>query len=192
MARFEEGYTELKRAVRLDPHSLMIRVTLGFVCWCWRRYDEAIEQFEKVLETDSDFLWANCDMGFTCADHSMYERAIAAGRKAVELSQGAPTFVAFLGYEYAVAGQLGEAKKILKRLQELSKQRYVPTYVVARIYAAMGETDEALRWLETSYQERAAWMVILKVDPQFDHMRSDPRFLDLMRRMNFRPDSRKE
>ena len=185
MARFEEGYTELKRAVRLDPHSLMIRVTLGFVCWCGRRYDEAIEQFEKVLETDPNFLWAHCDMGFTFADHSMYERAIAAGRKAVELSQAAPTFVALLGDEYAVAGQLGEAKKILKQLQELSKQQYVTSYVVARIYAAVGETDEALRWLETAYQERAAWMVILKVDPRFDHMRSDPRFLELMRRMNF-------
>jgi TolB-like protein/Tfp pilus assembly protein PilF len=185
MARFEEGYTELKRAVRLDPHSLMIRVTLGFVCWCWRRYDEAIEQFEKVLETDPSFLWAHCNMGFTFADHSMYERAIAAGRKAVELSQGAPTFVAFLGYEYAVAGHLVEARKTLEQLQVLSKQRYVTPYLVARIYAAMGETDEALRWLETAYQERTAWMVILKVDTLFDHSRSDPRFLDLMRRMNF-------
>jgi len=185
MARFEEGYTELKRAVRLDPHSLMIRVTLGFVCWCWRRYDEAIEQFEKVLETDPNFLWAHCDIGFTYADHSMYERAIAAGRKAVELSQGAPTFVAFLGDEYAVAGHLGEARETLERLRELSKHHYVTSYMVARIHAAMGETDEALRWLETAYQERAAWMVILKVDPRFDHMRSDPRFLDLMRRMNF-------
>src|SRR6266478_5762835 len=187
MARFEEGYTELKRAVRLDPHSLMIRVTLGFVCWCWRRYDEAIEQFEKVLETDPNFLWAHCDIGFTYADHSMYERAIAAGRKAVELSQGAPTFVAFLGDEYAVAGHLGEARETLERLRELSKHHYVTSYMVARIHAAMGETDEALRWLETAYQERAAWMVILKVDPRFDHMRSDPRFLDLMRRMNFPP-----
>lgn len=185
MARFEEGYTELKRAVRLDPHSLMIRVTLGFVCWCWRRYDEAIEQFEKVLETDPNFLWAHCDMGFTYADHSMYERAIAAGRKAVELSQGAPTFVAFLGDEYAVAGRLAEARETLERLRELSKQQYVTSYMVARIHAAMGETDEALRWLETAYQERAAWMVIMKVDPRFDYMRSHPRFLDLMRRMNF-------
>jgi TolB-like protein/Tfp pilus assembly protein PilF len=185
MARFEEGYTELKRAVRLDPHSLMIRVTLGFVCWCWRRYDEAIEQFEKVLETDPNFLWAHCDIGFTYADHSMYERAIAAGRKAVELSQGAPTFVALLGDEYAVAGHLVEARKTLGQLRELSKQQYVTSYMVARIHAAMGETDEALRWLETAYQERAAWMVILKVDPRFDYMRSDPRFLDMMRRMNF-------
>ncbi len=69
----------------------------------------------------------------------MYERAIAAGRREVELSLAAPTFVALLGDEYAVAGQLGEAKKILKQLQELFKQRYVTSYAVAR------KTDEPFR-----------------------------------------------
>jgi TolB-like protein/Tfp pilus assembly protein PilF len=185
MGRFEEGYTELKRAVRLDPHSLMIRVTLGFVYWCWRRYDQAIEQFERALEIDSDFITAHCNMGFTYVEQLKYDRAIAAGQKAVELSQSAPTFVALLGDEYAVAGHLLEARKTLEQLQELSKQQYVTSYVVARIYAALGETDEALRWLETAYQERAAWMVALKIDPRFDNLRSDPRFQDLMLRMNF-------
>jgi TolB-like protein/Tfp pilus assembly protein PilF len=187
MGRFEEGYTELKRAVRLDPHSLMIRVTLGFVYWCWRRYDQAIEQFERALEIDSDFITAHCNMGFTYVEQLRYDRAIAAGQKAVELSQSAPTFVALLGDEYAVAGHLLEARKTLEQLQELSKQQYVTSYVVARIYAALGETDEALRWLETAYQERAAWMVALKIDPRFDNLRSDARFQDLMRRMNFPP-----
>jgi len=185
MGRFEEGYTELKRAVRLDPHSLMIRVTLGFVYWCWRRYDQAIEQFERALEIDSDFITAHCNMGFTYVEQLRYDRAIAAGQKAVELSQSAPTFVALLGDEYAVAGHLLKARKTLEQLQELSKQQYVTSYVVARIYAALGETDEALRWLETAYQERAAWLVALKIDPRFDNLRSDARFQDLMRRMNF-------
>ncbi len=185
MARFEEAYTELMRAVRLDPQSLMIRVTLGFVCWCWRRYDQAIEHFERALEIDPNFIWAHGDMGFTYVEQLKYDHAIAAGRKAVELSQGAPTFIALLGDEYAVAGRLAEARETLEQLQELSKQRYVTPYVVARIHAAMGETDEALHWLESAYRERAAWMVVLKIDPRFDNMRSDRRFQDLMRRMNF-------
>ncbi len=126
-------------------------------------------------------------MGFTYVEQLRYDRAIAAGQKAVELSQSAPTFVALLGDEYAVAGHLLEARKTLEQLQELSKQQYVTSYVVARIYAALGETNEALRWLETAYQERAAWMVALKIDPRFDNLRSDARFQDLMRRMNFPP-----
>jgi len=115
----------------------------------------------------------------------MHERAIAAAQRAVELSHGAPTFVGFLGLEYAAAGHRDQARNILVQLQELSRQRYVTPYLVAQIYAAFGETDEALRWLEIAYRERAAWMVILKVDPRFDGLRSDPRFQDLMRRMNF-------
>lgn len=185
MGRFEEGYTELQRAVRLDPHSPQIRVTLGLIYWSWGKYDLAVKNFEKALEIDPDFLWAHCSMAFTYADQSKYDRAIAAGRRAVDLSQGAPSTVAFLGYEYALAGHLAEARKILEQLQEISKQQYVTSYGVALIYAALGETNETLRWLETAYNERAAWMVFLKIDPPFDYLRSDPRFQDLMRRMNF-------
>ena len=73
----------------------------------------------------------------------------------------------------------------MQQLQELSKQRYVTPYVVARVYASLGEADEALRWLEIGYRERAAWMVFLKIDPRLDGLRSDPRFRDLLRRMKF-------
>jgi hypothetical protein len=70
-------------------------------------------------------------------------------------------------------------------LEELSTQRYVTPYGKARIYAALDETDETFKWLETAYRQRADFMVLLKVDPCFDDFRSDPRFRDLMRRMNF-------
>jgi TolB-like protein len=185
MGRYEESYTEVKRAVRLDPHSLMIRFSLGVVSWWARRYDEAIVEFEKVIGLDPNFIWAHGGLGFTLSEMSLHERAIAAGRRAVELSGGAQTFVGFLGAACARAGYREEARKILQQLQELSKQRYVTPYQVARIYASLGEADEALRWLEIGYRERAAFMVLLKVDPRFDGLRSDPRFQDLLRRMNF-------
>jgi hypothetical protein len=76
---------------------------------------------------------------------------------------------------------------VLKQLQERAKQEYVTPYGMARIYAALGEDDKALHWLEKSYRERATGMVFLKVDPRFDPLRSDPRFQDLLRRMNFPP-----
>jgi tetratricopeptide (TPR) repeat protein len=93
--------------------------------------------------------------------------------------------IAWLGEAYAAAGYRDEAQKVLQQLEELSKQRYVTPYGRARIYAALGETDETFKWLESAYQQRANWMVLLKVDPCFDDFRSDPRFQDLMRRMNF-------
>jgi TolB-like protein/Flp pilus assembly protein TadD len=187
MGRYEEGYTELKRAIRLDPHSGVIHCSLGFVYSTARRYEQAIEQLEKALELDPGMAGAQGVLGYTYLFKSMYEPAIAALRKGVELSQGASVFLASLGEAYAAAGSRAEAQKTLEQLTELSKQRYVMPYPVARIYTALGKKDEALRWLETAYRERAALMVFLKIDPRLDDLRSEPRFQDLLRRMNFPP-----
>jgi TolB-like protein/tetratricopeptide (TPR) repeat protein len=187
MGRYEEGYTELKRAIRLDPHFSNAHFGLGFVSWYARRYDLAIEEFEKALELDPDAPHSYWGLGSTYLCKSLHERAIAAARRAVKLSQEAPIAIAFLGEAYAAAGQSDEAYKILEQFRELSKQRSVMPYFVGRIYAALGKKDEAFHWLETAYQERDAWMVFLKTDPRLDNLRPDPRFQDLLRRMNFPP-----
>jgi len=187
MGRYEEGFTELKRAIRLDPHSMMIQVTLGFVHWCARRYDLAIEQYERVLELDPNFVQAHLDIALAYLHKSMHEPAIAAFRKAVQLSRGASLFIALLGNAYAASGHPDEAQTILKQLHELAKHQYVAPYAVGRIYAALSKKDEAFRWLETAYGARDPLMVCLKTDPGVDDLRSDPRFQDLMWRMNFPP-----
>jgi TolB-like protein/Flp pilus assembly protein TadD len=187
MGRYEEAYTESKRAIRLDPHSSVIHFGLGFIYWCARRYDQATEQYEKALELDPNSAQAHWGLGVACLDKCVYERAIAAARKAVELSRGAPIVVASLGEAYVAAGYREEAQKILEHLRELSKQQYVTPYFVGRIYAALGKKDEALRWLETAYRERDPWMLLLKTEARFDGLRSDARFQDLLRRMNFPP-----
>jgi TolB-like protein/Tfp pilus assembly protein PilF len=185
MGRHEEAFTELKRAIHLDPLSIIINATLGMAYWCARRYDQQIEQFEKTLELDPDFALGHAVLGFAYMYKSMHEPAIAEVRKGVQLSQGAPMFLAWLGEAYAAGGYSDDAQKILERLEQISKERYVSSYHMGRICAALGKKDEALRWLETGYRERAAWMVVLKVEPRFDGLRSDPRFQHLLRRMNF-------
>jgi TolB-like protein/Tfp pilus assembly protein PilF len=185
--RYEEGYTELKRAIRLDPLSSVAHFALGFVYWCARRYDQAIEQYEKAIELDPNSPQAHGWLGWALLYRSMDRPGIAALRKAVELSQGAPAFIAALGEAFAAAGELDEAQEVLQQLKELSKRQYVSPYHVGRFYAALGDKNEALRWLETAYRERGAWMVLLKTDPRLDPLRCDPRFQDLLRRMNFPP-----
>ncbi len=182
---YEEGFTELKRAIRLDPHSAIIHACLGMAYWCGRRYEQQIEHFKKTLELDPGL--AQGRWGLACAylNQRMYEPAIAEMRKALQVLQNNPMAVAFLGEAYAAAGYRNEAQKILEQLKELSKQRYVTPYYVGRIYAAPNETDKALDCLETAYREHAVWAVFLKLDPRLDGLRSEPRFQDLLRRMNF-------
>ncbi len=184
--RYEEGYTELKRAIRLEPHSIMNQ-TLGFVLVFNRRYDQAKEQFEKALELDPTFFQAYWGLGAADLYKSQHQSAIAAMEKAVQLSGRAPLFLATLGEAYAAGGYRQEAQKMLNELQEVAKDRYVSPYAVAHIHAALGSKEEALHWLETAYQEHAVHMMCLKTDPRLDDLRSDRRFQDLLHRMNFPP-----
>jgi tetratricopeptide (TPR) repeat protein len=135
MGRYEEGYTELKRAIRLDPHAGVIHFGLGLVYLCSRRYDQAIEQLERALELDPSVAQAHGVLGVAYLCKSLNEPAIAAMQKGVQLSQGACVFIAGLGLAYATAGHEKEAQKILNQLQELSNQRYLTPYLVARITA---------------------------------------------------------
>jgi TolB-like protein/Tfp pilus assembly protein PilF len=185
MGRYEEGYTELKRAIRLDPLSGVIHWGLGFVCWSSRRYDQAIEQLKKTLELDASFAPAHALLGWAYSYKSLHELAITSLQKAVQLSPDASQWLGSLGEAFAAAGCRDEAQKVLAQLLDVSKQQYVTPYLVGRIYNTLGQKDEALRWLETAYQERASWMLFLKTDPRFDNLRPDPGFQDLLRRMNF-------
>jgi len=186
MDRYEEAYAEFQRAIRLDPLSSVIHAMLGNVLIYARRYDQALKQCAKALELDPTSGPAHLGLGWAYRCKSLYEPAIAPLRRACEFYPGS-TPIGVLGEVYAAAGYRGEAQKILEQLQELSKQRYVTPYVVARIHVTLGEKDEALQWLEVAYQQRAEWMVLLKVDPCLDGLRPDPRFQDLIRRMNFPP-----
>ena len=91
--------------------------------------------------------------------------------------------VALLGHALVVAGRRGEAQAILDQLNTLSSERYVPSYSVAAIHAALGQTDQAFTWLERAYEEHDSWMDYLGLDPRLDGLRADPRFADLLRRM---------
>ena len=118
----------------------------------------------------------------------MNDDAIATVSKAVELAPRATLFLGFLAEAHAAAGHRQEAQKILDQLLDLSKEQYVSPHYVARIYLTLGNKDEALSWLEKAFYERASLMVLLKTDPRFDELRSEPRFQALIEGMKF-PDA---
>jgi len=150
-----------------------------------RRHDQAIEQVEKALELDPGFAPAHAVHCWAALSKLMPEIAISAAQNAVRCSPGAVMYLASLGECYAALGNRQEAQKMLDHLHDLSKQQYVTPYFLARIYAALGRKEEALHSLEAGYVERTSSLVFMKVDARLDELRTEPRFHDLMRRMNF-------
>ncbi len=176
---------KIMRAQELDPLSLIINNDVAWLYWMSRRYDEAIEQYQKTLDLDPNFLMAHRELGLVYAQKSMFPEAIAELERALSLSNDLYT-LSFLGTGYAMAGQRDEAMKILEQLMEESKVKNVSSFGIALIYTCLGEKDQAFLWLERVYQERESASRI-NVYPQFDPLRDDPRFTDLLRRMNLEP-----
>jgi eukaryotic-like serine/threonine-protein kinase len=189
MGRSEEAISEEKRAVELDPLSLITNRLLGFGFYLARQYDQAIEQDRKGLELDPNFIGAHSNLGYAYVQKSMYKEGIAELEKESVISPGSSTFgLSGLGYAYAVTGRRDEAQKVLDHLNQLSKQKYVPALDMVRIYAGLGEKDKAFEWLKKGYEERSiAVFSDIPLDPVYDPLRSDPRFADLLRRMNLQP-----
>jgi serine/threonine-protein kinase len=187
LGRLDEALAEIRRAQELDPLSPMINVNVGTIFFYARHYDQAAEQIRRALELDPNFAFAHWYLGRTYEQKSMHREAVRELQKAARLSEENPNFMAPLGHAYARAGQRAEAWKVLEQLKELSKRAYVPAYAMVDIYTGLGEKEEAFTWLEKAYEQHCSWLVWLKVDPELDPLRSDPRFQHLLRRMNFPP-----
>lgn len=181
--RFDEALAKNRRAQELDPLSLPINMTLGWILLTARQNDQSIDQLRKTLEMDPNFILAHHRLGLVYEQKGKYEEAIAEFRQVVNLAPGKPLGIAALAHAYALSGKRAEAQRTLAELLEISKQRYVSPVSIALIYAALGEIDQAFAWLEKADQGHDGILVRLKVDPRFDSLRSDPRFIDLVRRV---------
>jgi TolB-like protein/Flp pilus assembly protein TadD len=174
--RFDDAIAEGKRAVELDPLSLVINADLGGTYYFSRRYDEAITQQRKTLEMDPDFYFARFSLGEALMAKGAFGEAISEYQKA-RASNDDPFVLALLGNAYARSGNKAEALKIVEQLKELSKQRYVNAYSFVVVCLGLGDKEQALRWLEQSYEDRAGSDVgWIRVDSLLDPLRGDPRF----------------
>jgi tetratricopeptide (TPR) repeat protein len=187
LGRFEEGIAEAKRARELDPLSLAINNALGGRLLLAGRDNEAIEQIQKTLEMDPNFAPAHTSLGYAYLSEGMNEEAIAEFQNGVALSGSDPDESVDLGYAYATAGKRDEARRILAKLKKKRERTFVSPATIAIVSGALGEKDEAFAWLEKAYAVRDPQLTYLKVGPKFTPLRSDPRFLDLLRRMGLPP-----
>ncbi len=187
VGRFDESQAQMERTLELDPLSVAHRTDLGGSLYFARRYDEAIRQFRTALEMNPSFPHAHGMLGRSLTEKSVFPEAIQEHEKAITLSGGNPIYLADLAYTYAIAGQTAEARKRLGELKQLSRKRHVPNFSFAEVYAGFGDRERAFFYLEEAYKERSFRLAIINVDPPLDPLRSDPRFVALVRRMGLVP-----
>ena len=183
MSRFDEAIKERKFALSFDPFELQFNSFLAQIYLFAGQYDEAIEQSRKTIEIDQNNWSAYEFLGQAYERRKQFPEAIAALEKA-RRSDNNPEIAGYLGYVYAAAGKKVEAQKIMDKLKELSKQRYVSPYYIAIIYAGLNDKDQAFEWLNKAFDAHSSPMAQLKVDTVLDNLHDDPRFKDLLQRMN--------
>jgi Tfp pilus assembly protein PilF len=187
LGRTEEAVEQMGRAQELDPLSPWIAVG---VAWPYlyapagkRDYRRAIGILEAVVETDRTFVSAHTNLAIA---YSLLDRCDLAMKKvdeATALSGGEVGFLVWLGSVQATCGAGDRATEILERAAGDDQPGHVSPFLAALVHAALGDNEAALRWIETAFEERDELLVMAMVEPRLDGLRSDPRFVALMRRM---------
>jgi TolB-like protein/Tfp pilus assembly protein PilF len=181
--RLEEAVQEMKKALELEPASLVMNTFMGATLYYAGRYDEAIDQCRRTIEMDPTFAVAHWHLGLAYEQKQVLDAATEEFKKAISLSGGSPLMKAALGRAYAKSQKNHEANEMLNELNELSKQHYVSAYEVATIYVALGNNEQASQLLEQAYGEHSFHLVYLNVSPQFKPVSSHRRFQDLVQRI---------
>lgn len=187
LGRLAEAQAELKRSQELDPLSLEVQANAGVILYFGRRYDEAIQELRTISELDPKFFVPYWGLGLCYEQKGMYKEAIAQFQKVFAVAGKGQNGLASVGHAYGLAGQRGEARKILVELEGRSKKTYVSSYQLALVYLGLQEKDQSMKQLENAYQEHSTLLAYLKMDPRFDPLRSDPRFQNLLRRIGLPP-----
>jgi DNA-binding SARP family transcriptional activator/Tfp pilus assembly protein PilF len=182
MGRYEEARAEEQRALELDPLSLGIASTAGWVLHYSGKQADAERQLRIAVRTDSTFPVAHLYLGRVLQFNGQLDSALAHFAATGPLRAWVPT-IAGEGYVYAQQGRRDQAKAILGRLDSLSRTQYVTAYAVALVHAALGQRDSAFVWLNKAVDERTHWVLWLNRDRRWDPIRSDERFRAIVRRV---------
>ncbi len=187
MGRFEESTREILMARELDPLSAWTNNNVGWVYYFQRRYEEALVEYQKTIEMFPGFIWAYREQAMVYMCLGKPDKAILSADKAVSISDDDPYNLVVLGLIYALAGERERAEEILHQLLQRAKSKPIPQPEFSLIFAALGDLDRAFDHLEQAYETRNGWLFQIKVDPIADHLRSDPRYATLLRKMGLEP-----
>jgi serine/threonine-protein kinase len=181
--RHAEAIAAMQKAVSLDPLSMFIRTGAGDAHYFAREYEKSVVHYRMALELDPRFDGAHTDLARSLEALGRFDEARAEYEEGRRLSGGVagPSFG--LAHVEAASGNTAEARRILAELTEARSRRVVSAWGIAAVHACLGDVDEAFRWLDTAIEERASGLILLRVHPRLDPIRTDPRYLALVRRL---------
>lgn len=184
-ARADEAIEEMNQALELDPLSLVYNRDLGMIYYYARQYDQAITALKRAIEMEPSFIHTHGLLGLVYLEKSMFEEALSELQSEITISGGSEsTAEAWIGIAYARMGEKNKAEEILENLLKLSEKAFVTPYFIAILNFHLKEIDQGFKWLAKTYEENDSWLNFINVDPGVDSVRPDPRFKELLKKMN--------
>ncbi len=187
LKRFDEAETQIKRAQELDPLSPIIQMDSGLLLYYKRDFEASIRQYQTAINDNPNFPFARFGLALAYEKAGKFDDAFAAELEGWRLSGTDEKTIGFLADAYRSKGYKGFLQAQLAIHQEIAKIQYSPAFTQAFLYARLGDNDNTLKYLEKSYEERFRYTIYINGAPSFDPLREDPRFQDLLRRLNLSP-----
>jgi tetratricopeptide (TPR) repeat protein len=186
VGRHYEAWQQINEAMRLDPLSLPNNAEVVRTLYYARNYDLAVEQGQKAMQLDPNYARTQFWLGRVYSQKGMHREAIAASEKLLAAMPDSTLGLTEMAYSLAVAGRRTEARQILRRLEERSVTAFVPAYNLAVIHIALNDEETAMRYMQRAYENRDWAMVVLAVEPRLDPLRRDPRFQEILAKLNLK------
>jgi len=183
LGRLEEALEEVLLAQALDPISSIVARDVAMIYYHKRDFELALEQCDHTIEQNPHFSAAYWTLGLVQEQRGDFDESIAAFQRAIQLSPPSPRILGALGRAFAIAGKQEEALRILRELRSLAKKRYVSPFELALIHFALGQVDRGFEWLAKAYQDRCFELIAIRVDPRFDSVAGDSRFVTQFSRL---------
>lgn len=187
LGRFGEAEAAFQRALEVDPFSLITNTHLGLLFTFVGKYEAAAEQIRETLEMDPNFAEAHYCFAILCGRSGKLEEAIGHVQQGITLSKGDVRMRCSLAFLKAVSGRKEEALAQLKELLTLAESRYISPYFLSGVYLGLGDFDTTFDLLEKAFQERTPHLRFLNINPNFNVLRPDTRFQNLLRGMHLVP-----
>jgi TolB-like protein/Tfp pilus assembly protein PilF len=183
LGRHAEAWEQINQAMRSDPLSLPNNAEVVRTLYYARDYDRALEQAQKALQLNPEYYRIHFWMARVYDQKGMYSEAVAESQKVLRAMPGSTLGLTELAYSLAAGGRQTEARKILQRLKEKSRQDFVPAYNFAVIYAALHENTTAVQYLQKAFEERDWALMVAAVEPRLDPLRAAPSFQQILARV---------